>query len=97
VIYSYNKNQQDAVFLKFIFGIELYMLRKGLLSIIRSLVLYTQKQVYVIQCNHSKKLSYSVVSRSRWDTATDKYVGKVVILYCMSYIHFSVRDKFETG
>ena len=31
------------------FGIELYMFRTGLLSIIRSLVLCTQQQVYVIQ------------------------------------------------
>jgi len=30
-------------FLKFIFGIELYMFRTGLLSIISSLVLYTQQ------------------------------------------------------
>jgi hypothetical protein len=35
--------------LKFIFGMELYMFRTGSLSIIRSLVLYTQQQVYVIQ------------------------------------------------
>ena len=36
VIYSY-KNQQDALFLKFIFDKELYMFRTDLLSIIRSL------------------------------------------------------------
>jgi len=36
-------------FLKFIFGIELYMFWTGFLSIVRSLVLYTQQQVYVIQ------------------------------------------------
>jgi len=42
-MYSYNKNQRDSVFLKFIFGIELCMFQKGLLSIIRSLVLYTQQ------------------------------------------------------
>ena len=30
-------------FLKFIFGIELYMFRTGFLSIIKSLVLYTQQ------------------------------------------------------
>ena len=36
-------------FLKFIFGIELYMFRTGFLPIIRSLVLYTQQQVYVTQ------------------------------------------------
>jgi hypothetical protein len=37
------------LFLKFIFGTELYMFRRGFLSIIRSLVLYTQQEVYVIQ------------------------------------------------
>jgi hypothetical protein len=36
-------------FLKFIFGIELHMFRTGILSIIKSLVLYTQQQVYVTQ------------------------------------------------
>jgi hypothetical protein len=37
VIYSYNKSQRDALFLKFIFDKELYMFRTDLLSIIRSL------------------------------------------------------------
>ena len=38
MIYSYNKSQQDALFLKFTyFGKELYMFRTDLLSIIRSL------------------------------------------------------------
>jgi hypothetical protein len=36
-------------YLKSIYGIELYVFRTGFLSIVRSLVLYTQKQVYVIQ------------------------------------------------
>jgi len=36
-------------FLKFIFGIGYYMFWTGLLSIIRSLALYTHQQVYVIQ------------------------------------------------
>ena len=36
-------------FLKFIFVIELYMFRTGFLSTVRSLVLYTQQQVYVTQ------------------------------------------------
>ena len=49
MIHSYNKTNQMHSFLKFIFGIELYMFQTGFLSIIRSLVLYTQQQVYVIQ------------------------------------------------
>jgi len=37
-------------FFKFIFEIEIYMFRAGFLSIIRSVVLYTQQQqVYVMQ------------------------------------------------
>ena len=35
--YSYNESQRDALFLKFIFDKELYMLRTDLLPIIRSL------------------------------------------------------------
>jgi len=49
VIYSYNKTNEKHYFLKFIFGIELYMLLTVSLSIIRSLALHTQQQVYVIQ------------------------------------------------
>jgi len=43
------KNQLDALISQIYFGIELYMFRKVSLSIIRSLVLYTQQQVVVIQ------------------------------------------------
>jgi len=42
-------------FLKFIFGIQLYMFRTGCLSIIRSLVLYTQQcAVYTVLDSYSK-------------------------------------------
>jgi len=40
---SYNKTNEMHYFLKFIFGIEIYMFRTGFLSIIRSLALYTQQ------------------------------------------------------
>jgi hypothetical protein len=44
VIYSYNKSQQDALFLKFIYKV-LYMFRTGLLSIIKSIsMLYTRNR-----------------------------------------------------
>jgi len=36
VIYCYNKNQRDALLLKFVFGKELYMFPTDPLSIIRS-------------------------------------------------------------
>jgi len=47
--HSHNKTNDMHQFLKFIFEIELYTFWTGSLSIIRSLVLYTQQQVYVIQ------------------------------------------------
>jgi len=37
------------LFLKFIFGIELYIFRTGFLSIFRILVLYTQQ--YLLMCH----------------------------------------------
>jgi len=40
---SYNKTNEKNKFLKFIFGIGLYMFRTVSLPIIRSLVLYTQQ------------------------------------------------------
>jgi hypothetical protein len=39
--YFYNKTNEVHYFSQIYFGIELYMFRTGLLSIIRSLVLYT--------------------------------------------------------
>jgi hypothetical protein len=48
VIYSYNKSQRDALILKFILVYNSDMFRTGLLSIIRSLVLYTQQQLFSI-------------------------------------------------
>jgi len=36
-MYSYNDNKRDALISQIYFGIELYMFRTGLLSIIRSL------------------------------------------------------------
>jgi hypothetical protein len=41
--YYHNKTNEMHYFSQIYFGIELYMLRTGLLSIIRSLVLYTQQ------------------------------------------------------
>ena len=43
VQYSYNKTKKMNWFLKFIFGIKIYMFRTVSVSIIRSLVLYTQQ------------------------------------------------------
>jgi hypothetical protein len=49
VIHSYYKTNDMHYNLKLILGIELYMFRTVSLFIIRSLALYTQQQVYVIQ------------------------------------------------
>jgi len=43
LIYSYDKINEMHQFLKFIFGIKLYMFRTVSLSTIRSLPLYTQQ------------------------------------------------------
>ena len=43
-----NKDQRDALISQIYFGIELCMFRTGLLSIIRSLVLYTQQYIHVM-------------------------------------------------
>jgi hypothetical protein len=43
MMYLYNETNEMHEFLKFIFGIELYMFHTGFLSVIRSLVPYTQQ------------------------------------------------------
>jgi len=50
-LYSYNTPITNELheFLKFIFGIELYIFRTVPLSIIRSLALYTQQLAYIIK------------------------------------------------
>jgi len=42
-LFSYNKTNEKHKFIKFIFGIELYMFRTVSLSIVRSLALCTQQ------------------------------------------------------
>ena len=64
VINSYNKTNYIHWFLKFIFGIKLYMFRTVPLSIIRSFSLYTQQYVYVIQ------VSWLLASRIRTELSS---------------------------
>ena len=45
---THNKNQREALISQIYFGIELYIFRTGLLSIIRSLVLYTQQYTVML-------------------------------------------------
>jgi hypothetical protein len=47
-VYSYNKTIEMHYFLKFIFGIQLYIFRTVSLSIIRILALYTQQYIQVM-------------------------------------------------
>jgi hypothetical protein len=49
VIYSYNKTNEMHYFSQIYFGIELYMFWTGVLSIIRSLILYTRQQMFAIE------------------------------------------------
>jgi hypothetical protein len=61
MIYSYNKNQRDAIFLKFIFDKELYMFRTDLPSIIRS-----PNTVYtVVGISHASYVD-CLLARSGW-------------------------------
>jgi len=61
VTYAYNKTNDMHYFLKFIFGIELYMFRTVSLSIIRSCssilipLASSQHILYVLLCVHSAK------------------------------------------
>jgi len=48
LIQSYNKTEEMNQFLKFIFGIKLYMFRTVSLPIIRILALYTQQYIQVM-------------------------------------------------
>ena len=65
MIYSYNKSQRDALFLKFIFDKEMYMFRTDLLSIIRSL-----NTVYeAIGICHASYVD-CLLTRSGWDILT---------------------------
>jgi len=49
MIFSYNKTNEKHKFLKFIFGIGLYIFRTVSLPTIICPALYTQQPVYVIQ------------------------------------------------
>jgi hypothetical protein len=61
MIYSYNKSQRDALFLKFTFVNEPYMVRTDLLSIIRSLnTVFT-----AIGICHGRYVD-CLLARSRW-------------------------------
>ena len=77
-------------FLKFIFGIELYMFRTGFLSIIRSLVLYTQQQVYVVQVSsHHNLYDICLLLCIQYQTPDD---GKKT---SPKHIEFYYKNKFQ--
>jgi len=80
--YSYNKTNEMHQFLKFIFGLELYMFRTVSLSIIRSLVLYTQQQVYVIQ------VMLTACERDQDGISWSRY--QEISITCMTYTYCCV-------
>jgi hypothetical protein len=66
----YNKNKRNALISHIYYGIEFYMFRTDLLSIIRSLLLYIQQYVFVIQ-----KLSSILISLAKSQhNLFDKYL-----------------------
>ena len=73
-------------FLKFIFGIKLYMFRTVSLSIIRSFLLYTQ-QWYM---SHRFAYSSQAVSKTvQWKTSDDGQRN------CPKHVEFYSKNKFE--
>ena len=62
-VFSYNKTNQMHQFLKFIFGVKLYMFRTVPLSIIRSFSLYTRQ--WYMSCRLADIRSQAVSSASR--------------------------------
>jgi len=94
---SHNTTKLKHQFLKFIFGIKLYMFRTIPLSIIRNFSLYTTTMVYVIQ------VCWQLASRIRtlrpvwhtpllcvqWKTPDDGQRN------CPKHVEFYSRNKFE--
>ena len=72
-------------FLKFIFGIKLYMFRKVLLSIIRSFSLYTQERYRPYRFADILLES----CQQTWKTADDGHRN------CPKYVEFYSKNKFE--
>jgi hypothetical protein len=86
----------------FIFGIELYMFRTGFLSIIRSLVLYTQQEVLCLT-------GFLFANGIRMDDSASKHnLYDITLLLCTQYetpndgqkicskqVEFYSKNKFE--
>jgi hypothetical protein len=90
VIYSYNKSQRDALFLKFTFYQWPYMFRTDLLSIIRSL-----NPVYIaIGICHTSYVDclLAVASRQSTQLASQIPVGGYTMLrLCLKHVEFSIK------
>jgi len=84
-------------FLKFIFGIKLYVFRKVPLSIIRSFSLYTQQWYMSYRFADSLRAgsgrnwscSQAVLLCVQWKTADDGHMN------CPKHVEFYSKDKFE--
>jgi hypothetical protein len=80
MIYSYNKSQRHAIFLKFIFDKELYMFWTDLPSIISSL-----NTVYAaIGIFHANYVD-CLLARSGW----------ILTLICLKHVEFFIKNKLE--
>ena len=91
VNYSYNKSNQTNKFLKFIFGIKLYMFQTVLQSIIRSFSLYTQQQHMLTACSQavSKPVWHIPLLCVQWKTPDDGQRN------CLKHVKFYSKNKFE--
>ena len=86
-IYSYNKNQLDALISQIYFGLKLYMFRTVPLSIIRSLALNTQ-QWYI-----SYKFADSLRAESgRNCSSVLTLSANLYDLYLLLCVHFWIPD-----
>jgi hypothetical protein len=95
VIHSCNKTNEMHQFLKFIFGIEIYIFRTGFLSIIRSLVLYTTIGICrtgyadCLASSQHKFYDIHLLLRIQYQTPDD---GQKT---CQKHVEIYSKNKFE--
>ena len=89
VINSYNKTNQMHKFLKFIFGIKLYMFWTVPLSIIRSFSLYTQQWYMPYRFAVRKPVRHIPLLCIQWKTPDDGQRN------CPKHVEFYSKNKFE--
>ena len=104
IVIYYNKTNEMHKFLKFIFGIELYMFRTVYLSIIMSLALYTQQyiQVMLSACQRDQDVPWNILIH-----LASSQRNLYVLLYiqcqipddgqrnCPKHVEFFYKNKFQ--